>query len=64
MVGHELSVVGEPLNFVAGGEKLFKIYLREIDPILFCLLPLSSWRRIRWHRVVVCSKVRIARSCF
>ena len=37
--------MGEPLNFVAGGEKLFKNYLRELLAILCMRGRVSSRRR-------------------
>ena len=36
--------VGEPLNFVAGGERLFKNYLRELL-VVFCMRGRASSSR-------------------
>ena len=41
--------MGEPLYFVPGGEKLFKIYLREILAIL-CTGKAVSGSRVGEHR--------------
>ena len=55
--------MGEPLNFVAGDEKLFKNYLRELLVILAIGrrgIRLESWRALRvavdyllWMRIQV-----------
>ena len=40
--------MGEPLNFVAGGERLFKNYLRELLAV-FCMGEMAAWsRRALW----------------
>ena len=56
MVGHELSNVGKPLNFVARGERLIENYLREIQLILLAFHRYFGGGLAGWHSRVAYSR--------